>query len=154
MGTFNQSLQCTQDVFVGFQAPSPPVFYGLLFPSFGIHLFTDWTNPRTSSPTLIWCPLVCGIIFISIWLIFVLFLSLLCHPTHPYLLSPHLIFCDSESAYSFYFYLLLCLLLGYGLCAGPTLNMYVYKCLVSAVNIPQTWYQLGFLYHLSPLQQP
>ena len=25
MGTFNQSLQCTQDVFVGFQAPSPPV---------------------------------------------------------------------------------------------------------------------------------
>ena len=25
-GTFNQSLQCTQDVFVGFQAPSPPVF--------------------------------------------------------------------------------------------------------------------------------
>ena len=24
-GTFNQSLQCTQDVFVGFQAPSPPV---------------------------------------------------------------------------------------------------------------------------------
>ena len=25
-GTFNQSLQCTQDVFIGFQAPSPPVF--------------------------------------------------------------------------------------------------------------------------------
>ena len=25
VGTFNQSLQCTQDVFVGFQAPSPPV---------------------------------------------------------------------------------------------------------------------------------
>ena len=25
MGTFNQSLQCTQDVFVGFQAPLPPV---------------------------------------------------------------------------------------------------------------------------------
>ena len=24
-GTFNQSLQCTQDVFVDFQAPSPPV---------------------------------------------------------------------------------------------------------------------------------
>ena len=24
-GTLNQSLQCTQDVFVGFQAPSPPV---------------------------------------------------------------------------------------------------------------------------------
>ena len=29
VGTFNQSLQCTQDVFVGFQAPSPPVFAGL-----------------------------------------------------------------------------------------------------------------------------
>ena len=26
MGTFNQSLQYTQDVFVGFQAPSPPVW--------------------------------------------------------------------------------------------------------------------------------
>ena len=25
VGTFNQSLQCTQDVFIGFQAPSPPV---------------------------------------------------------------------------------------------------------------------------------
>ena len=24
-GTFNQSLQCTQDVFVGFQTPLPPV---------------------------------------------------------------------------------------------------------------------------------
>ena len=24
-GTFNQSLQCTQDVFIGFQAPLPPV---------------------------------------------------------------------------------------------------------------------------------
>ena len=64
------------------------------------------------------------------------------------------ILCDSESSYSFYLYLPLCLLLGYGLCAGPTLNMYVYKHLVSAVGIPQTWYQLGFLYCLSPLQQP
>ena len=27
-GTFNQSLQCTQDVFVSFQAPSPPVLAG------------------------------------------------------------------------------------------------------------------------------
>ena len=25
VGAFNQSLQCTQDVFVGFQAPLPPV---------------------------------------------------------------------------------------------------------------------------------
>ena len=105
--------------------------------------------------------LVCGTIFIFTWLIFVLYLSLLCHPTHPYLLLPHFnfrvphsILRNSESAYSFYFYLPLCLLLGDGLCARPTLNMYVYKHLVSAVGIPQTWYQLGFLYHLSPLQQP
>ena len=40
--------------------------------------------------------------------------------------------------YSFYIYLPLYLLLGYGLCAGPALNMYVYKCLVSGVGIPQT----------------
>ena len=66
----------------------------------------------------------------------------------------HLILHNNESSYSFYFYLPLCLLLGYGLCTGPALNMYVYKRLVSAVGIPQTWYQLGFLYHLSPLQQP
>ena len=32
-----------------------------------------------------------------------------------------------ESSYSFYSYLPLCLLLGYGLCVGPTLNMYVYN---------------------------
>ena len=79
--------------------------------------------------------------FFGLWTIFIsylchpiIFLSLLCHPTHPYLLSPHLIFHDSESSYSFYFYLPLCLLLGYGLCAGPTLNMYVYNvwCLLLA----------------------
>ena len=45
---------------------------------------------------------------------------------------------DSESSYSFYFYLPLCLLLGNGLCARPALIMYVYKRLVSAVGIPQT----------------
>ena len=41
---------------------------------------------------------------------------------------------DTESSYSFYFYLPLCLLLGYGLCAGPALNMYVYNvwCLLLA----------------------
>ena len=104
------------------------LFYGLLFPSLRVHLFTNWTNPGSSLSTPSQCLLVCGIIFIFIWLIFVLFLSLLCHPTHSYLLSPHLIFCNSESAYSFYFYLPLCLLLGYGLCTRPALNMYVYMC--------------------------
>ena len=41
---------------------------------------------------------------------------------------------DIESSYSLYFYLPLCLLLGYGPCAGPTLNMYVYNvwCLLLA----------------------
>ena len=41
---------------------------------------------------------------------------------------------DSESSYSFYFYLPLCLLLGYGPCARPALNMYVYNvwCLLLA----------------------
>ena len=81
------------------------------------------------------------LMFFSVWIIFIsylchplLFLSLLCHLTHPYLLSPHLIFHNNESSYSFYFYLPLCLLLGYGLCAGPTLNMYVYNvwCLLLA----------------------
>ena len=78
-----------------------------------------------------------GVIFIFICLILVLYLSLLCHPTHPYLLSPHLIFRDSESAYSFYFYLPLCLLLGYGLCAGPALNMYVYNVWCLLLTFPR-----------------
>ena len=67
-------------------------------------------------------------------------------------LGTHPILRDSESSYSFYFYLPLCLSLGYGLCTRPTLIMYVYKHLVSAVGIPQTWNQLGYLYRLSPLQ--
>ena len=66
-------------------------------------------------------------IFILVLLIFMLFLSLITHLTHFYLLSPHLIFHDRESSYSFYFYLPLCLLLGYGLCTRPALNMYVYN---------------------------
>ena len=128
-------------------------FYGLLFPSTGIHLFTNWTCPESSSSTYLWHCLVC-VIFLFIWLILVLFLSLFCHPTHPYLLLPHLIFHNSESAYSFYIYLPLCQLLGYGLCARPALNLYVYKHLVSGVSIPQTWNQPGSHYCLSSLQQP
>ena len=113
------------------------VRHALIWPSLPLpwNLFVPWqTNPGTSSSTLIRHPLVCGVIFIFIWLILVLFLSLLYHPTHPYLLSPYLIFRDNESSYSFYFYLPLCLLLGYGLCTRPTLNMYVYNiwCLLLA----------------------
>ena len=77
----------------------------------------------------------------GVWTIFIFHLThpcsifvTLCHPTHSYLLSPHLIFHNSESAYSFHFYLPLHLLLGYGLCARPALNMYVYNvwCLLLA----------------------
>ena len=122
------------------------VLYGLLFPSLRIHLFTNQTNPGSSSSTLSQHPLVCGVIFIFIRLILVLFLPLLCHPTHPYLLSPHLIFHDSESSYSFYFYLPLCLLLGYGLCARPALNMYVYMrtgvCCWHSPDLISTWISL------------
>ena len=45
---------------------------------------------------------------------------------------------DSESSYSFYFYLPPMFIIGYGPCARPALIMYVYKRLVSAVGIPQT----------------
>ena len=84
-------------------------------------------------------------IFISYLCHPIIFLVLLCHPTHPYVLSPHLIFHDSESSYSFYSYLPLCLLLGYGLCAGPALNMYVYNVCVCCWHSPDlisTWISL------------
>ena len=126
------------------------VRHALLWPSLPLpwdSSVPQQTNPGTSSPTLIRCPLVCGVIFIFIWLILVLFLSLLCRPTHPYLLLPHLIFCDSESAYSFYFYLPLCLLLGYGLCTRPAPNMYVYKHLVRATLPPSTLFADRVLLH-------
>ena len=45
---------------------------------------------------------------------------------------------DSESSYSFYFYLPPMFIIGYGPCARPALIMYVYKHLVSTVGIPQT----------------
>ena len=93
------------------------------------HLCSTFVTPSSSNPPL--SPIA------PLWL-----------PVNPPILH------NSESAYSFYFYFPLCLLLGYGLCTRPAQNMYVYKHLVSAVGIPQTWYQLGFLYHLSPLQQP
>ena len=35
--------------------------YGLLFPSLGIHLIANWTNPGSSLPTLFQCSLVCGL---------------------------------------------------------------------------------------------
>ena len=64
-----------------------------------------------------------------------LFLSLLTHPTHSYLLSPHFDFRLTHWFTAIRSHLIhsifispLCLLLGYGLCAGPALIMYVYMC--------------------------
>ena len=60
-----------------------------------------------------------ALMFIGVWTIFTFHLThlcsifvTLCHPTHPYLLLPHLIFQIVSQCYSFYIYLPLCLLLG------------------------------------------
>ena len=50
---------------------------------------------------------------------------------------------DMESSYSFYFYLPLCLLLGYGPCAGPALNMYVYNVCGLLLAFPRLEINLG-----------
>ena len=52
----------------------------------------------------------------------VLSLTLFTHLNHSYLLSPHVTFHDSESAYSFYIYLPPMFSIRVHLCAGPTLN--------------------------------
>ena len=120
------------------------VLYGLLFPSLGIHLFTDWTNPRSSlhsDPKLF-----------GVWCYFYLHLTHLCSiSVTPLSSDPPLspitplfipvnppIRRDSESSYSFYFYLPPMFIIGYGPCTKPALIMYVYKRLVSAVGILQT----------------
>ena len=104
----------------------------------------------------------------GVWCYFYLHLTHLCSifvtslssdpPLSPiaplWFLGTHPILRNNESSYSFYFYLPPMFIIGYGLCARPTLIMYVYKHLVSAVGIPQTWNQLGSLYRLSSLQQP
>ena len=121
------------------------LFYGLLFPSLGTRLFPDQTNPGSSHPTLTRLPFgVCGYFYLHLTHPCSIFVTL-CHPTHPYLLSPHFDFWfnppilrDSESSYSSYFYLPPMSIIGYGPCARPALIMYVYKRLVSAVGIPQT----------------
>ena len=113
-------------------------FYSLLFPSTGITLHPTRLTPDHPLPHLSNTIYTCVCHFYLYSLTSILFWSLLTHLTHPYLQSPHLIFHNCESSYSFYIYLPLCLLLGYGLCTGPALNMYVDKCLVSGVGIPQT----------------
>ena len=81
----------------------------------------------------------------GVWTIFIFHLThlcsifvTLCHPTHPYLLLPHLIFHDSESALFILFLSPPMSIIGYGLCTRPALNMYLYVGLVSAIGIPQT----------------
>ena len=44
VGTFNQSLQCTQDVFVGFQAPSPPVYLTISAILYSLLLFIPFVT--------------------------------------------------------------------------------------------------------------
>ena len=111
-------------------------------------------KPWIFLPTSFWHSLVCGLFLSFIWLIPVLFLSLFV--IQPTLISYRPTWSSAivSQCYSFYIHLPLCLLLGYGLCTRPALNMYVYKCLVSAIGIPQTWNQLGSHHHLSSLQQP
>ena len=88
-------------------------------------------------PDILWCVVLFYLHLTHLYSIFVTPLSSnppLSPITPLFVLVNPPILCDSESSYSFYFYLPLCLLLGYGLCAGPALNMYVYNvwCLLSA----------------------
>ena len=125
------------------------VLYGLLFPSLGIHLIARQTNPGSSAPlsltqlTKYWCYLY--LIFLS--------LTLLTHPTHSYLLLPHLIFHDSESAYSFYLCPPPMSIIRVCLCAGPTLNHVVYSVWGLLLAFPSLDINLSQLC-LSSLQQP
>ena len=117
------------------------VLYGLLFPP-------PWDSPvcQLDKPQIFFIhsdPMSFGV-----WCYFYLHLTHLCSifvtplssdpplsPITPLFVPVNPpILCDSESSYSFYSYLPLCLLLGYGLCTGPALNMYVYNiwCLLLA----------------------
>ena len=83
----------------------------------------------------------------------VLSLTLLTHLTHSYLLLPHLIFCDSESAYSFYLCPPPMFIISVCLCAGSALNYVVFSVWGLLLEFPSLDINLGQL-HLSSLQQP
>ena len=85
-------------------------------------LCPNWTYPRSSSPTSLQHSL-CVFYFCLYPLSSILSLTFLTHPTHSYLLLPHLIFCNSESAYSFYIYLPYMIIIRVCLCVGPALNI-------------------------------
>ena len=82
------------------------------------------------SPTQLMCVLFCLYPLSSI-----LSLTFLTHPTHSYLLLPHLIFCNSESAYSFYIYLPHMIITRVCLCAGPALNISDWRLLLYSLSL-------------------
>ena len=89
----------------------------------------------------------------AIYISSVLSLTLLTHLTHSYLLSPHLIFHNSESAYSFYLCPPPMIIIRVCLCAGPALNHVVFSVWGLLLAFPSLDINLSWL-HLSSLQQP
>ena len=89
----------------------------------------------------------------AIYISSVLSLTLLTHPIHSYLLSPHLIFHNSESVYSFYLCPPPMFIIRVCLCTGPALNHVVFSVWGLLLAFPSLDIDLSQL-HLSSLQQP
>ena len=110
------------------------VLYGLLFPSLGIHLFANWTNPGSSSSTPSRCSLVCSVFLSSSdssWFYichsFVIRPTLISYrPTWYSAIVSQLIHSIFISPYVYY-WVMVCV-------QRPALNMYVYNvwCLLLA----------------------
>ena len=124
-------------------------FYGLLFPSVQ-NCFAP-TGLTPDYPLHIFPTLLTSIG--AIYSVIILSLTLLNHPTHSYLLLPHLIFHDSESAYSFYLCLPPMSIIRVCLCTGPALNHVVYSGWGLLLAFSSLDIDLSRL-HLSSLQQP
>ena len=128
-------------------------FYGLLFPSVQscfapTGLTLDHPLPHLSDAAYM-C--VCCLYLYS--LSSVLSLTLLTHLTHSYLLLPHLIFHDSESAYSFYLCPPPMFIIRVHPCTGPALNHVVFSVWGLLLAFPSLDIDKSWL-HLSSLQQP
>ena len=124
-------------------------FYGLLFPSV-------WDCFAPTRITLDHLSYITPMLLMSIGAIYsVIFLSLtlLTHPTYSYLLLPYLIFCDSESAYSFYLCPPPMFIIRVCPCTGPTLNPVVFSVWGLLLAFPSLDIDLSQLC-LSSLQQP
>ena len=89
----------------------------------------------------------------AIYISSVLSLTLLTHLTHSYLLFPHLIFHNSESAYSFYLCPPPMFIIRVCLCTGPALNHVVFNVWGLLLAFPSLDIDLSWLC-LSSLQQP